>query len=559
MSVPPPVLRTDVAILGSGLAGSIAALCLRRQGLEVTLIDQGTHPRFALGESTTTPASLWLRLMAARFDVPELLTLTSAEALHQGVSPSSGIKNNFGFLYHRPGGHRPERAWQAIIPQSYLAETELGREATYNEMHYFRQDVDAWLWAQALLAGAVGRPATKVRSIQFEPALVRLETETGERVEAQFLIDASGHRSPIAAQFGLRESPPRFKTHSRSLFTHMAGVKPYEGTQRTPDSMARWSQGTLHHFFDGGRMWVIPFGNHKGATNPLTSVGLNIDPRRWPKLEGAGPEEQFRWFLTQFPSIRVQFESAVAVRPWVDTGRVQYSASDCVGDRFWITSHAAGAVDALFSMGNINTFQTLATGIGLVLEAFRDRCFERSKFQPLADLTERLLFFQDRIVSGNYSATRSPDLLRTWIALWSLTDTARIRRVLIPLVRYLRGNRSAELDFVVRDPAEILTGIGMRTDITNTSTVLSDLDSLCDLTAELVRQMDQGTLSEAEAVARLDQAVEGKSEYHIDLRLMEDAFARQPWALATLSRHGLRCHSNCFLTPMEAVNLGISS
>jgi tetracycline 7-halogenase / FADH2 O2-dependent halogenase len=552
-------LRTEVVILGSGLAGTIAALCLRRQGLAVTVIDQGTHPRFALGESTTTPASLWLRVMAERFDVPELLTLTSAEALHQGVSPSSGIKNNFGFLYHRPGASRPERAWQAVIPQSYLAETELGREATYNEMHYFRQDVDAWLWAKALLAGAVGLPATKVRAIHFESTQVNLETDCGRRIEAQFLIDASGHRSPLAAQLGLRDSPPRFKTHSRSLFTHMAGVKPYEATQRTPDSMARWSQGTLHHFFDGGWMWVIPFGNHKGATNPLTSVGLNIDPRRWPELRGSGPEEQFRWFLAQHPSIAVQFEAAVAVRPWVDTGRVQYSASDCVGDRFWITSHAAGAVDALFSMGNINTFQSLATGIGLVLEAFRDQRFERSRFQPLADLTERLLCFQDRIVGGNYAATRSPDLLRTWIALWSLTDTARIRRVLIPLVRHLRGSSSTELDFVVRNPAEILTGIGMRTDIASTATVLSDLDNLFHLTAELGQQMDAGTLSESAAVARLDQAVESKTEYNIDLRLMEDAFARQPWALATLSRHGLRCHSNCFLTPQEAVSLGVQA
>ena len=32
--------ETDVAILGSGLAGSVAALCLVRQGLRVTILDQ---------------------------------------------------------------------------------------------------------------------------------------------------------------------------------------------------------------------------------------------------------------------------------------------------------------------------------------------------------------------------------------------------------------------------------------------------------------------------------------------------------------------------------------
>lgn len=545
----------DVVVLGSGLAGSIAALCLRRQGLSVVLVDQGTHPRFALGESTTTPASLWLRVLAARYDAPELLNIATAQAIMREVAPTSGVKTNFGFLWHRPGGARPERAWQAIIPQAFLAETEHGREASYSEMHYFRQDVDAWLWAQALAAGAIGRPATDVRTVEFAADCVTLTTSAGETLRAAFVIDASGHRSPIARSLSLRDTPPRLRTDSRSLFTHMIGVQPYEATRLVPDSMARWSQGTLHHFFDGGWMWVIPFDNHRQSTNRLCSVGLNLDNRRFPKPAGASAEDEWRAFLADHPSIAPQFERAVAVRPWVDTGRVQYSSSACIGDRWWLTSHAAGTVDALYSMGNINTFQTLATGLGLILRCFADGRFARERLQPLQDLSDRLLRFQDRIVYGNYQASRSPALLSTWIALWSLTDTARIRRVLVPLVKYVRTGDRRVLDFCVDDAASILTGVGMHTDVTDTETVLGELDSLCDL----MRELEVGATTPEALAPRLVAAVQSRREYHIDLAALDDAFGRMPWTYRPLAENGLRCHGNCFLTPAEMAGLGVDS
>ena len=51
----------------------------------------------------------------------------------------------------------------------------------------------------------------------------------------------------------------------------MIGVTPLE--QVDPDARPyshpyRMSEGTLHHMFDGGWMWVIPFNNHPEHTNP---------------------------------------------------------------------------------------------------------------------------------------------------------------------------------------------------------------------------------------------------------------------------------------------------
>lgn len=545
-------VHVDVVVLGSGLAGSIAALCLCRAGRSVVLVDQGTHPRFALGESTNTPASLWLRVLAERFHVPELLHLTSAEALARHVAPSSGIKNNFGFLYHRPGAAAPERVWQAIIPPAFLGDCEPGGQPAQNEMHYFRQDVDAWLWQQALAAGAVGRPATEVTRIAEDQDCLTLHTATGETLRARFVVDASGHRSPLAQHFDLRERPPRWRTDSRTLFTHMLGVEPWENLRLVPDSMARWSQGTLHHCFDGGWIWVIPFGNHRAATNRLCSVGLSLDNRRFPKPAGVSAETEWSQVMAAYPAVAAQFARAVAVRPWVHTGRVQYSSRQCAGDRWWLTAHAAGAVDALYSMGNISTFHTLAIGLDLLLRMFAEDDFRRERLRPVEDLTAALFRFQDRVVYGNYQALRDPHLLQTWIAIWSLTDTARIRAVLLPLVKYIRSRNPRDLATCFADPAQILTGIGMRTGITDTATVLGELDHLCDLMQEL--EFDRST--PAETQARLEAALRSRPEYCIDLGEMERAFASMPWSLAPLSQHGLRSYGSCFLTPHEMNTIG---
>ena len=544
---------TDVLVLGSGLAGSIAALCLCRSGLRVVLLDQGTHPRFALGESTTTPATLWLRVLAARFHAPELLEIASAEGLVRSVAATSGVKNNFGFVYHREGAERPERAWQAIIPQAFLAESEHGRQGSFHEMHYFRQDVDAWLWTTALAAGAIGRPATAVRELTFDDGGAVAVTAAGETLRARFVVDASGYRSPVAQRLGLRDEPPRLRTHSRSLFTHMAGVVPFEQTGAVPPSMARFSQGTLHHWFDGGWLWVIPFDNHRASTNRLCSVGLNLDSRRFPKPPGTSAEHEWRALLERFPAIRAQFRDAVAVRPWVDTGRVQYSSRACIGDRFWLTSHAAGTVDALYSMGNINTFHTLAVGLSAIVRAFAQDRFAVADFAPLQRLSDELLRFQDRIVYGNYVASRAPRLLQTWIALWSLTDTARIRHVLVPLVKHLRGGDPGALDAILASEAPVLSGIGMQTGATDTATVLEDLDAWCDLMQEL----EEGRATVDETVDRLERSTQQHPRYHIDLRVMEEAFATMPWALEPLARNGLRCHAQCFLMPHETMSLGL--
>ena len=233
-------------------------------------------------------------------------------------------------------------------------------------------------------------------------------------------VDAAGFRSPVADKYGLRERPTHLATHSRAVFTHMIGVKPFEAVEpECARGMPRaWSQGTLHHLFDGGWTWVIPFDNHAGATNPLCSVGLNLDSRLHPKPAAVAPEDEFFAFVAAYPSMAAQFTAARAVRDWVSTERLQYSSTTNVGPRYCLMSHASGAVDALFSRGMANTSEIVNALAPVLLAALASDDFSLERFAYVDQLQQRQLDYNDRLVNCSYIAFADFALWNAWYRIW---------------------------------------------------------------------------------------------------------------------------------------------
>ena len=64
--------KYDIAIIGSGIAGSCLATILAKQGKKVIVFEAKNHPRFAIGESMILETSETLRAMAELYDIPEL-------------------------------------------------------------------------------------------------------------------------------------------------------------------------------------------------------------------------------------------------------------------------------------------------------------------------------------------------------------------------------------------------------------------------------------------------------------------------------------------------------
>lgn len=403
----------DVAILGSGLAGGMLGAVLARNGVKVLLLDGGTHPRFAVGESTIPYTSGMTRLIADRYQVPEIKPLASFKGIQQHVTRNCGRKQNFGFVYHRPGEAQDAREINQLVVPSVLR----------TESHLFRQDIDSYLFHVAVKYGVHPRLATRISDIEIDPdhgAVLR--SDSGEEFRAKYVVDGSGFRSPLADRFDLRESPTRARTHTRTLFTHMIGVRPFDlsPTAQHHKQPSPWHNGTLHHVFPGGWLWVIPFDNHPDSLNSLCSVGLTLDPRVFGKPDGT-PQQEFDGFLQQFPEIAWQFHGASAVRPWVSTGRLQYSAKHVVGERFCLTSHAAGFIDALYSRGMTNTLDLINSLAWRLIAAAQDGDWSTERFQYLEDLQQGLFDIHDDLVYSSFVGFRDYGLWNAVNRTWQLT------------------------------------------------------------------------------------------------------------------------------------------
>ncbi|MDH3255829.1 MAG: FAD-dependent oxidoreductase, partial [Acidobacteriota bacterium] len=96
--------RFDVAIVGSGFAGTILARALNRRGRKVVLLERGRHPRFAVGESSTPLAAIALERLAARYELPDLDRF-AAYGRWMATYPDvrRGLKRGFTFYPHAAG------------------------------------------------------------------------------------------------------------------------------------------------------------------------------------------------------------------------------------------------------------------------------------------------------------------------------------------------------------------------------------------------------------------------------------------------------------------------
>jgi tetracycline 7-halogenase / FADH2 O2-dependent halogenase len=408
----------DVAVIGGGIGGSILAAILARQGVSTVILEGSPHPRFAIGESTIPETTLLFRCLAARYDVPELGMLSTYGLVRRNVVTTCGIKRNFSFVYHRSGV--PARPNEVVQLPTFGA--PLGPD-----IHFFRQDVDSFLYQTAIRYGARGLTA-RVADVEFGPTSVRLETSEGERITARYVVDAGGRDALIPRKLGLRDKEPRFKTRSKTIFTHMVGVRPWDSVgpprkaHRLPSPLV---QGTLHHMFDGGWMWVIPFNNHPRSSNLLCSVGINLDARngkaRHNSTSSAG--DQFWAVLGEYPSIAAQFDRARSVRPFVTAGPTQFSSRRMAGDRFFLLPHAAEFVDPLFSSGLSITASAINALAHRIIAAVAEDDFSTERFSYVEEWAMKSFDAFDDLVSAAYTCFSDFRLWNAMYRLWVLSGT----------------------------------------------------------------------------------------------------------------------------------------
>src|SRR3984893_14085328 len=173
----------EVAIVGSGFAGSLLARVLAVLGYHVVLLERGPHPRFAIGESSTPLANLSLERLGIRYGLADCFNLaTHGRWLVHFPEIRRGLKRGFTYYRHHPDqpfadrGLDSERLLVAASPHDSLSDT-----------HWLRADVDHHFVREAVAAGVDYRDGVELTSAELRSDGVRLR---GRRRGAPFELQA---------------------------------------------------------------------------------------------------------------------------------------------------------------------------------------------------------------------------------------------------------------------------------------------------------------------------------------------------------------------------------
>ena len=405
----------DVCIAGSGLYGSVLACILAKQGLDVLILEPGRHPRFSLGEALLPQSAIWPFMLSERYGVPEIGHLSHADRIVDHVTPSCGLKHSIGFVHHTAGEPVKDNDLQQLIPPHL---------PFYSESHLFREEVDHFMVRTAAEYGAQLREDCSIDAVNFSEDGVSIETSEGA-FQAAYYVDASGRQSTLVRQLGLRDGAPDAALHSRAIFAHVEGLRPMDDILSAPSQGRRLHDGTFHHVFEGGWMWVIPFDNFERSSSTLASVGLMLDPRVHPERSDLDAEAEFHEIVSRFPDMARHMEGVRTVRPFTRTGRLQYAANQSVGDRFLLSPSTYGFIDALYSNGMVHTFESIHFAAHHLLCAFGKAegsvapgDFSAAAFVAIDHLHRRQWIGADQMISGAYKAMAKADTWKAWTQYW---------------------------------------------------------------------------------------------------------------------------------------------
>jgi tetracycline 7-halogenase / FADH2 O2-dependent halogenase len=413
----------DIAVAGSGFAGSLIAMIARRTGRSVVLLERGRHPRAVIGESSTPLSNLLLEALAARYDLRALAPLAkwgSWQRTHPDLA--CGLKRGFTFYHHvvdvvEDAGSL-DRADQLLVAAS--PRDEIG------DTHWYRADFDEFFVSQAQNLGVDYFDEVKLDTFDRQSDSVILKGfRDGREVSyrAKFVIDATGPRGFIYNALGLGEAAFPCYPSTQALYSHFSQVKRLDealhSAQIPPYPI---DDAAVHHVFDGGWIWVLRFNNG------ITSAGIAATSEAAARLRLEDGASAWDRLLHLIPALREQFSTAKAELPFQHVPRLSFLSAAISGDGWTLLPSAAGFVDPLLSTG----FPLTLLGVTRLAEILEDD-WGSPRFYPrlrnYAAQTESELAATARLIGSLYANMNNFPLFKSlsllYFAAASFSETVR--------------------------------------------------------------------------------------------------------------------------------------
>lgn len=405
----------EVAIVGSGFAGSLLARVLAVLGYDVVLLERGTHPRFAIGESSTPLANLSLERIGIRYGLEDCYQLATHGRWADNLPHlRRGLKRGFSFYRHHPG--------QPVDSAALAAERLLVAASPNDELsdsHWLRADVDHHFVREAVAAGVDYRDHAEISTVEFSGVGAML---TGSRdgvpleLTAQFLVDASGPGGFLARQLSIPSALGATRTRSSLVYGHFDRVRMI--ADMFPDLPAGpyaddWA--AVHHIIEEGWMYSLRFDD--GAT----SAGFLLTPRGVASVRNARDDTRGMWreLLNRYPTLQAAFGEATPLMPINYRQDIQHRLATAGGERWVLMPHAFAFVDPLFSTGiawSLRAVERLALAFEAAASGRRipDLDFIERYDHTLAAEADQI----DLVVAGAYEAMAHFDLFAAQAMLY---------------------------------------------------------------------------------------------------------------------------------------------
>jgi flavin-dependent dehydrogenase len=349
----------DVAIIGGGFVGSMAAIMLRKRGLRVAVLEsreRGQGLKAVVGESLTEGTSVFLH---------HELGLGGWLAEH-------GFRK-FGFDFVTQPRDRPaprvfDECHELLLSLTPIERIEGAFPRLIPTYHVDRPPLDAEVARRAEAAGAVYMHGASVQHVEFEAGANRVmytrDAGAAEEVlTCKWVLDASGRRRLLAKQLGI--SHPLEGLATAATWTRFTNVRRDAEFWQTFRGIDR-RRHTIHLSGPGYWFWWIHIDDD------TTSVGVSYDKtQHQPNIKS---DDHGFWEMAQkFPAIVDALAGAEPSERFSHYANLGHRTEHWVSPAgYAMIGDASGFVDALYSIGVEMACRQLVAVTPLIVAACAD-------------------------------------------------------------------------------------------------------------------------------------------------------------------------------------------
>ena len=307
--------KCDVAIIGAGPSGVVAASILVQKGWNVIVIEKDTFPRFSIGESLL-PYSMTFIEEAGMLDT----LIENADSL--------GFQFKDGAAFYRDGEHSNF---------DFNKKFSEGHGTTYQVK---RAVFDKLLADRAEEIGADIRYNTEVTGISFSEEFASITVKNSEKqseVQAKFVLDASGFGRVLPKLLSLEL--PSTLSNRKAVFCHMEDNMSDVNFDRNKILI------TVHPTHNDIWFWLIPFSD---GTCSFGVVG-NVD--YFDNKANLSNEQILDLFISEEPYLSKLLQQHKKVTQVNSLQGYSSNVTSLYGEKFALLGNAGEFLDPVFSSG----------------------------------------------------------------------------------------------------------------------------------------------------------------------------------------------------------------